>query len=162
MANYPQLDNARGVWNMKEVYDAVMGGYWPNALSRALIGGGETPSVVNTIDKITMSSTGDAADFGDLVTAKRLMSGLSSFTRGIWAGGATPSGVNGIEYVTIMSDGNAADFGDLTNARYASGGSSNSTRGIASGGWVDPAIVNTIDYITMASVGNACVIDSSV
>ncbi len=31
MANYPQLDNARGVWNLREVYDAVMGGYWPNA-----------------------------------------------------------------------------------------------------------------------------------
>ena len=31
MANYPQLDNASGVWNLREVYDAVMGGYWPNA-----------------------------------------------------------------------------------------------------------------------------------
>ena len=30
MANYPQLDNASGVWNLREVYDAVMGGYWPN------------------------------------------------------------------------------------------------------------------------------------
>ena len=28
MANYPQLDNASGVWNLREVYDAVMGGYW--------------------------------------------------------------------------------------------------------------------------------------
>jgi len=153
MANYPQLDNARGVWNMKEVYDAVMGGYWPNALSRALIGGGETPTVVNTIDKISMSSTGDAADFGDLTIAKRLSSGLSNFNRGIWAGG-TPAGT-AIDYVSIMSDGNAADFGDLTNARYAGGGSSNSTRGITSGGFVDPAIVNTIDYITMASTGDA-------
>ena len=153
MPNYPQLDNARGVWNMKEVYDAVMGGYWPNALSRALIAGGEAPGVVNTIDKISMSSAGDAADFGDLVSARRLSSGLSNFNRGIWAGG-TPAGT-AIDYVSIMSDGNAADFGDLTNARYAGGGSSNSTRGITSGGWVDPAIVNTIDYVTMASTGDA-------
>ena len=36
MANYPQLDNASGVWNLREVYDAVMGGYWPNANSRGL------------------------------------------------------------------------------------------------------------------------------
>ena len=47
MANYPQLDNARGVWNMKEVYDAVMGGYWPNALSRATFAGGLAPSSSN-------------------------------------------------------------------------------------------------------------------
>ena len=43
MANYPQLDNASGVWNLREVYDAVMGGYWPNANSRALVMGGFTP-----------------------------------------------------------------------------------------------------------------------
>ena len=36
MANYPQLDNASGVWNLREVYDAVMGGYWPNYNSIAL------------------------------------------------------------------------------------------------------------------------------
>ena len=41
MANYPQLDNASGVWNLREVYDAVMGGYWPNAnSSRGLFAGG--------------------------------------------------------------------------------------------------------------------------
>jgi len=157
MPNYPQLDNARGVWNMKEVYDAVMGGYWPNALSRAVMGGGETPSVVNTIDKITMSSAGDAADFGDLTVVRRLTTGLSNFTRGIWAAG-TPSnsgGLTSIDYVTIMSDGNAADFGDITNARYGAGGSSNSTRGLSFGGWIDPAVNNTIDYITMASTGAA-------
>ena len=40
MANYPQLDNASGVWNLREVYDAVMGGYWPNANAIGLFGGG--------------------------------------------------------------------------------------------------------------------------
>ena len=33
--NYPRIEHASGVWNMKEVTDAVKGGYWPNALSRA-------------------------------------------------------------------------------------------------------------------------------
>ena len=31
MANYPQLDDCSGVWTLKEVNDAVMGGYWRNA-----------------------------------------------------------------------------------------------------------------------------------
>ena len=48
MANYPQLDNARGVWNLREVYDAVMGGYWPNANAIGLFGGGYISQAGNT------------------------------------------------------------------------------------------------------------------
>ena len=86
MANYPQLDNARGVWNMKEVYDAVMGGYWPLAGSRFITAGGTNPSYDNTMDYVTISSTGDATDFGDLVAAKKDGGGCSSHTRAIWGG----------------------------------------------------------------------------
>ena len=57
MANYPQLDNASGVWNLREVYDAVMGGYWPNANSIGLFSGGFNPGSVSTINKITISTT---------------------------------------------------------------------------------------------------------
>ena len=53
MANYPQLDNASGVWKLREVYDAVMGGYWPNANAIGLYGGGSTPGAISVIDKIT-------------------------------------------------------------------------------------------------------------
>ena len=28
MANYPQLDDQVGVWKLKDVNSAVMGGYW--------------------------------------------------------------------------------------------------------------------------------------
>ena len=45
MANYPQLDNSSGVWNLREVYDAVMGGYWPNANNRATVAGGFTKTI---------------------------------------------------------------------------------------------------------------------
>ena len=63
MANYPQLDDQVGVWKLKDVNSAVMGGYWRTVGSRALsMGGNES----NTIDFITMASTGNATDFGDL------------------------------------------------------------------------------------------------
>ncbi len=89
MANYPQLDNARGVWNMKEVYDAVMGGYWPNALSRGLFMGGEhSPAgFENAIDYITISATGNATDFGDLTLARGDNPSTGSFNRAICGGG---------------------------------------------------------------------------
>ena len=84
MANYPQLDNTRGVWNIKEIYDAMMGGYWPNASGgRAIYVGGATPSNSDVIDFITMSSVGNATDFGNLTGAKNTFPGVcSSFTRG--------------------------------------------------------------------------------
>ena len=85
--NYPRLDTASGVWNMKEVTEAVLGGYWPNATDRGLWYGGhvEGGSKFTAIDYVTISTAGDAADFGDLTgDARAHMSGsMSNFTRGI-------------------------------------------------------------------------------
>ena len=152
MANYPQLDNTRGVWNIKEVYDAIMGGYWPNASGgRAIYVGGAAPSASNVIDYITMASTGDATDFGNLTGNKNTFPGVcSSFTRGLTADATS------IDYITYASAGNAADFGDMSVARGYSAGMNNSVRGIWGAG-KDPSNnrLNTADYVTMASLGNA-------
>ena len=150
MANYPQLDNARGVWNMKEVYDAVMGGYWPNALSRGVFAGGAAPSASNVIDYITIATTGDATDFGDMTGATEATGAAASFTRLLIAGEESPASTD-IDYVTIMSTGNAADFGDLTVGRgLITSNVSNSVRGLFCGG-ATPTYQNVIDYATMAS-----------
>ena len=91
MANYPQLDDARGVWKLHEVYDAVMGGYWPNYGERGLFAGGNPgSSEVNTIDYVTISSAGNATDFGDSRTASEKSGGLASFTRFICDRGNSP------------------------------------------------------------------------
>ena len=58
----------------------------------------------------------------------------------------------------MQSLGNSVDFGDLTVARGSGGGGSNSTRAVFMGGTVvpsSPAGVNTIDYVQIASTGNA-------
>ena len=103
--NYPRLDNASGIWNMKEVTEAVLGGYWPNSGARGLFGGGYTPTYIDTIDYITISSTGDAADFGNLTTVKALTtSQSSSFTRAVfWAGDNGSDISNVIRVVTAHS-----------------------------------------------------------
>ena len=150
MANYPQLDNARGVWNMKEVYDAVMGGYWPNALSRGIWAGGSAPSDSNVIDFVTISTTGDATDFGDLVTSQSYNAAAGNFTRSFFGGGS-PAGTS-IEYVTPTSQGNAADFGDLTQSKIGCAATANSTRGLVGGGGTSE--VNVIQYLTIAATGN--------
>ncbi len=124
--------------------------------TRGLFAGGLDPgpsTTYNIIDYITMASTGNANDFGDLVGTRRMGSACQSTTRGVWSGGYTPSSTNVIEYVTIATTGNTSDFGDMSYNFRDGGGTSNSTRGIWFGG-SNPG-VNTISYITIASTGNA-------
>ena len=126
--------------------------------NRGLFGGGYSPSNVNTIDYITISNLNNAIDFGDLSVARREVGACSSSIRGLFAGGANPGRLNVIDFVTISSTGNASDFGDLSLDRYAhNSGCSNSTRGVWSNGSnsASPNSTNVIDYVTIASTGNA-------
>ena len=68
------------------------------------------------IDYITISSTGNATDFGDPTQNRYGPAGMSNSTRGVFAGGRlAPNNYDVIDYITIASTGNAADFGDLSN-----------------------------------------------
>ena len=84
--------------------------------TRGIFMGGEAPSIQNRIDYITIATTGDATDFGDLTQTTTRHAGTSSHTRGISMGGTNPSASNVISYVTISTTGNATDFGDLSSA----------------------------------------------
>ena len=131
-----------------------------------IAGGANAPGpVYDTIEYVTTQSLGDAQTFGDLPTATWAFVGTaSSPTRGIYFGGSpstsSSDSVNTIVYVTIQTLGDAQDFGDLTNVNAYTGPGgivSSTTRGIrGGGGGANPFTrVNTIDYVTMASTGNA-------
>jgi len=54
--------------------------------TRGLTGGGETPSAkVNTIEYVTINSTGNAADFGDLTATTAGAGGASDSHGGLQA-----------------------------------------------------------------------------
>lgn len=124
------------------------------AFQRALFAlGSSSGGNLNTIDYVSIVSTGDTADFGDLTTSRNRLGACSSSTRGVFAGGPeSPSNV--IDYVTIASTGNATDFGDLLTSVNGPGGCGSETRGIFLGG-KSGASANFIQYITIASVGNS-------
>jgi len=135
----------------------LMGGGCSDATRAIFSGGSGFPSntVVNTLDYITMASGGDAVDFGDQTTGRRMQASVNSSTRGVWAGGYSPfDGTNLIDYVTISSTGNALDFGDQTRANREGAGVCNSTRGVFMGGGTS-GNRNIIDFITIATTGNA-------
>ena len=132
--------------------------------TRGLICGGaqQTPSPYNyteKIDFITIASTGDASEFGELDKKQGYTGGCSSPTRGLIMGGFntgyTPSYYNTIQYVTIQTKGNTKDFGSLNHYNRQPASLSNTTRGIAAGGYAHPAYIDTIEYVTIASLGDA-------
>ena len=108
----------------------------------------------NTLEFITIASTGDSSEFGDLNRVVSDMAGsFASPTRGFFGGGKPETNI--IDFITIQSKGNAIDFGDLIDGTRAEGsGSANSTRGLFFGG-SGPGSADTIQFITMATLGNA-------
>jgi hypothetical protein len=135
--------------------------YDPYATARGVFaaGGIAGDAGVNTIDYISIATTGNATDFGDLVTPASVGGAASSVTRGVISIGQDENNGDAasakLEYVTIATTGNATTFGDLTLARFGATGLSNSTRALFGGGRVGGTRYNTIDYITIASTGNA-------
>lgn len=133
--------------------------------TRGIWAGGSDPfsfgGRLNVIGYVTIASTGDATDFGDLTGetsgALSQTTGAASSTRGLVFGGTDDSTVTtNIQYVTIATTGNSTTFGALTQAREGLAAASSSTRAVIGGGRAAGSIfVNTIDYVTMTSTGNA-------
>jgi hypothetical protein len=137
--------------------------------TRAVLG--SWSNVSTNIDYIQMQTLGNSLDFGDKSGGAIAggVAGVSSPTRGVWGGGYFPynspvAGYNSkdiIEFITIANKGNTTDFGTLTRRKNAAGGASNSVRGVFAAGYeyqgsANPSgETNSIDYITIASTGNA-------
>ena len=119
--------------------------------TRGIVSGGDPTT--NAMEFITIATTGNGQDFGDLQEAKHFPGSCASHTRGLIGGGATPTKVNTIDFVNIAVLGNGTNFGDLTESRNELGSTSNSVRGIWWNG--SPGHSTTIDFVTIASTGNA-------
>ena len=170
---YPSLDKPKaGATRFNtdssqlEIYDGnqwtgVLGGLTPELQTGGTRGlfqsGYVAPAGKDTVDYVNVDSTGNATDFGNLVTARQwATAGWSSRTRAVTPGGyIAPDISNQCDYATISSTGNYADFGDLSDSRGAHAGCSNQTRGLTVGG--NPANNSTkttgCEYMTIATLG---------
>lgn len=154
------------------LWSKALGGVSDATVYRGVFGGGSdgvsTPPVTNVIDYINISAMGNATDFGNLAFATYGLAGVSSGSRGVFGGGIvltpagggfyTPTSLAYMQYITIATPGNASTFGNLSQARTYLSGVSNSTRGVFGGGVVysgSTTYVSTLDYITIATTGNA-------
>ncbi len=119
-----------------------------------------SPANTSKIEYITISTLGNAEDFGTSTRGDRhAYSGVSSRTRGCWGGGFPQATQTRIDYITFSSLGDAIDFGDMKYGRIGASGFSNEIRGCWAGGYSyspgPQAARKVIDYITIASTGNA-------
>jgi len=124
--------------------------------TRGIFAGGYTNSPTgthfDTIEFVTVSSTGNASDFGNLTAATKNLAGCSNSTRGLTGGGQSPSNTDVINFITIASTGNATDFGDRTVSVEQVTAASSSTRGVFAGG--NP-FTDVIDFVEILTTGNA-------
>tara|TARA_Y100000401_G_scaffold33237_1_gene24587 strand:+ start:283 stop:1365 length:1083 start_codon:yes stop_codon:yes gene_type:complete len=139
---------------------AVFGGAWADT-NDAISSGGKNS---NVLQFITIQTTGDSTEFGDLTQRRQTDQALSNKTRGCFIGGATYSSyptyisTNIIDFVTFSSLGDAQDFGDLIRGDWGNGAAANNTRGIIAGGQGGSSPfpkTNVIQFITIATTGNA-------
>ena len=118
-----------------------------------------SPATQINIEFVTIATTGDGTDFGDMTVATRGPTGAASNTRGLMAGSAS-YGANSIEFITMATSGNAKRFGDLLvgRAEILAGGTSNNVRALFGGGADQPSspyYSNHIDFVRIATEGNA-------
>ncbi len=124
--------------------------------SRGVCSGGWNPanSVVNsTMDVFSLTSQGNAIDFGTLAQSQNQAGSVSNSIRGIVAGGG-PGNDTHMEYYTITSGGTGIDFGNLNTGRRRPGGLGSSTRGLICGGRA-PGAISAIDYMEIMTLGAA-------
>jgi len=76
---------------------------------------------LNVIQKVTIQTTGNATDFGDLTQASGTGAQCSDGTTGCISLGEGASTTNGIDKITIATAANATDFGDIATHTYLSG-----------------------------------------
>ena len=123
-----------------------------------VITGGTDALAQNTMDYVTVATTANAADFGDMTTNKNYHASVCDGTYGVNTGGEPNPGRDVIEYFTVATPSNATDFGDINNDTswgFVGGGVANATYGVFAGGSAFTYSNTYIDYITIATPGNA-------
>ena len=119
---------------------------------------GSPATSTNHIEYVTLMTTGNAQDFGDLTEIRVQSNGsMTSSTRMVMQGGIDPSAVSTIDYLTMASTGDAIDFGDSsTTMREISSSTSSPTRGVFNTGSEGGGTTNNaIEYLTIATLGNS-------
>ena len=104
-----------------------------NSVRGIFNGGYESPGLCPHMDMISIPTTGNSTEFGDMNTIVFREGNASSPTRGLILGGMTGSpwpSRNEIQSMSFATVGGSVDFGDLTTNKYEMGSCSNGHGGL--------------------------------
>ena len=133
---------------------------------------------MTSIRKITIDTTGNATDMGDISKKLYAVAGAGDATRALHAGGVdrtnfqsgSATSTNEIKYISYATPSTSYDFGDLNGMGGSQwdhvGGTADATRSIFAGGYVRTnyynvqqtayaANANVIHYVTTQTTSNA-------
>ena len=96
------MPNFNGVWSLTTQLQYRSD--WPVFIPELGLFAG-TQAQTNIIQYITITTTGDSLDWGDLTAVRQNTTGCASTTRGVFGGGETTSGskTNIMDYITFAS-----------------------------------------------------------
>ena len=110
---------------------------------------------VNSVDYVTIATTGNPVDFGDLFLNSMTAGAGANPVRAVVANGKDgPAHSNVIFRVNIATTGNSSDFGDQSTSRQTAGACSNSIRMVFGGGGT-PTKISSIETLLLATEGNS-------
>ena len=138
-SRFEETDTRKIYYRMDSDYETTKWyelGTLPYAGGRGVFAGGYSGSNINTIDYITIATTGNATDYGDLSVNRRMGGCSANMTRVVYAGGYSSTYDDTIDYMTIRTGGTATDFGATMPDTKTGGviGAGNDTRGLFAGG----------------------------
>jgi len=121
-----------------------------------IITGRDTSGQANIIEFVTISTTGDATDFGDTPSVDNAVASCAggNSTRGVIAGGGD-SAITDITYITYASTGNAIKFGDLHTGNSYQAPASDRITLVTAGGTTPSNPTNRMDAIAIATGGTS-------
>lgn len=156
--------NAVDFGDLINSYNFRYGSATGNKTRAIACGGRQEPgsTQVNTMQYVTIATTGNAMDYGDLSTTLDGGSGTSSNgTRAVIATNGVPSFTGkSLDQIRLASTGSSYGFGELSIGRqdgHANSCMSTPTRGFFAGGLASPGNTGytVIDYVTFETEGNA-------
>ena len=107
------------------------------------------------VDYVTIASTGNAKDFGDLFLNCMTAGAGANPVRAVIANGKNGSNMSNVIFkVNIATLGNSSDFGDQTISRQTHGTCSNAVRMVFGAGST-PTKISSIETLLLATEGNS-------
>lgn len=158
--DYITIASAGNATDFGNLVQALSNPAMAGSTTRMLFMGGDigsgSPRYTDQIGYVTISSTGNTTDFGNMSQTLGYGMATSSSTRAVYCGGYNGSAyLNSLQYVTIASTGDMTDFGDLAATLSSCATFSNKLRGIVAGGYeANSALTDRIQYFTIASTGD--------